>query len=140
MKRTRKEFKVGDKVTDVILDKKGKIITIENLITVEFEDSSCETYTIDGCYLLGQKQRLYHGHNVIIQVVGEELPEEKMLVFSPVNYKEAGKFIGKKVRCSDNYLELFDTTSKEGKLNSIEESEYAFNVNEYWYRYILITE
>jgi len=94
--KKRKEFRVGDPVTDIINDKKGYVKEIIHSglypVTVQFEGYT-ESYTISGLIAYRNKvPRLIHGHNAEIEIIGEKLPEEPEVFWLNIYRNSAGNF------------------------------------------------
>lgn len=78
-----KEFEVGDKVSWLQLSEliilKGKVketgLKNKQLILVEFEGGTQETFTLKGQYWSDKVRNLFHGHNVTFKIEGEEEPK-----------------------------------------------------------------
>lgn len=71
MPTKNKDFKPGDKVTVII---NGRIVCVGTVSGV-FHKYNVEIVTRDGGVRLFDSGSVYHGHNVKVEVTGEELPE-----------------------------------------------------------------
>jgi hypothetical protein len=85
----KKDFSIGDKVTVVELGKtvmRGVVLSIDNGVVCVAESSACKGHM---CYA----KNCYHGHNVKVEITGEELPERLRMeeVFVYFEHIEMGK-------------------------------------------------
>ena len=104
-----KYFQIGDKVSWVtyggqvlkgVIDDINSIIVPSGSISVKFINHASVTFNPDGRYLLKHPARsLFHGHNIKVEITGEEEPER----YGWVNVYMGSEGSGSKVRSSLTY-------------------------------------